>query len=72
MALPLLKLIDMTGPLGFPEAVVLLQVLQQGGGGRRRLAGCQWHEMTNSSETCLCSTIKHSSHLKIRYSLELS
>jgi hypothetical protein len=37
MALPLLKLKDMTGPLGFPETVVLLQVLQEGGGGRVRL-----------------------------------
>jgi hypothetical protein len=37
MALPLLKLMDMTGPFGFPETVVLLQVLQQGGGGRVRM-----------------------------------
>jgi hypothetical protein len=37
MALPLLKLIDMTGPLDFPATIVLLQVLQQGGGQRIRL-----------------------------------
>jgi hypothetical protein len=37
MALPLLKLIDMTGPLGLPATVVLVQVLQQGGGDRLRL-----------------------------------
>jgi hypothetical protein len=35
MALPLLKLIDLTGPLEFPAAVVLLQVLQATGGGQR-------------------------------------
>src|SRR5262245_5064659 len=37
MALPLLKLMDMTGPLDFPATVVLLQVLQQGGGERVRM-----------------------------------
>ena len=37
MALPLLKLIDMTGDLSLPETVVLLQVLQAEGGGRFRL-----------------------------------
>jgi hypothetical protein len=37
MALPFLKLIDMTGPLDFPATIVLLQVLQQGGGQRIRL-----------------------------------
>jgi hypothetical protein len=37
MTLPLLKLIDMTGDLRLPETVVLLQVLQAEGGGRRRL-----------------------------------
>ena len=37
MALPILKLIDMTGPLNFPATVVLLQVLQQGGGQRVRM-----------------------------------
>jgi hypothetical protein len=35
MALPLLKLIDMTGDLSVPKTVVLLQVLPAGG--RRRL-----------------------------------
>jgi hypothetical protein len=37
VALPLLKLIDMTGDLSLPETVVLLQVLQAEGGGRFRL-----------------------------------
>ena len=32
MALPLLKLIDMSGDLSLPETVVLVQVLQEGGG----------------------------------------
>ena len=36
MALPRLKLIDMTGDLSIPENVVLLQVLQEAGGGRRQ------------------------------------
>jgi hypothetical protein len=37
LQLPLLKLMDMTGPLGFPATIVLLQVPQQGGGGRVRM-----------------------------------
>ena len=37
MALPLLKSIDMTGDLSLPASVVLVQVLQEGGGGRFRL-----------------------------------
>ena len=36
VALPLLKLIDLSGDLGLPATVVLVQVLQ-GGGGRFRL-----------------------------------
>jgi hypothetical protein len=35
VALPLLKLIDMTGDLSLPATVVLVQVLQQGGGRHR-------------------------------------
>ena len=37
LQLPLLKLMDMTGPLGFPATIVLLQVPQPGGGGRVRM-----------------------------------
>lgn len=37
MALPVLKLKDLTGSPGLPATVVLHQVLQQGGEGRRRL-----------------------------------
>jgi hypothetical protein len=73
MAFPLLKLMDVTGSLGLPETVVLVQVLQAGGGGGRvRMGRLTMDEMTNSSEICLCSTIKHSEHLKTRFSSELS
>lgn len=37
MANPDLRLMDLTGPLSAPANVVLFQVQQQGGGGRKRL-----------------------------------
>ena len=39
MAFPTLRMMDMTGPLGFPADIVLAQVMQQSGGGERLRLG---------------------------------
>jgi len=66
MALPLLKLIDMTGDLSVPKTVVLLQVLPAGG--RRRLGRLTLVRNEELKRNLIVFDSKNSGHLKTRFS----